>query len=558
MSYSSHCETCSNLSYLDRLYEIREPELTQHLNCRDRDGFTILHTVIREYYQSLFDILLRKSDIDLDIQDAADMSPLLVAIEIEANDFALRLVQEGCNVNTKDKNGITALMYAVRSADVDLSHAILLKGADVNEQDKFLCTALHHCCRNMNCELLDLLIYYGADTRIQNNKDEAFFMCFLKFPRPEEELVDYQWYMIDFEDDMNAINNQGISTLFLAIKYESPLLEEIIRRGADINYFYEDLNTLRLSLEVYWTSAFDLIWPRFDYNYVYSYTDRPLLCDFFHNYILNDWFHRFNIVSSSDIMEHAVQHYVSKDLPPLVSEIIKAFLRRGFDESDAFPYICAVLTFGSNVCLQDLETVCIYCGDDNDTTRFLLEMEIELSETILISYPYIMLNITEDPKDVLNKYSFPLNFRKIAEQVKFLPRLFKFCTPTDAFLVNLSLMRDKIAGEINVDDNSAETDFKKEVYAAYRMLIDLLNTKMCLIPSLLELSRNAARKFICLKYNLQLHSKYQSVVNSLVLPREVQRVLLFKVPVNNGIYKIPDFRIDSFSVQWSYSLYERF
>lgn len=556
------CAVCSTLIYAERMALINEPRIAEHLNCRDRyEGATLLHIAIREYDEQLFDYLLQQPDIDINVYDQYRMTPLLLALEYEANDFALKLVAKGCNVNARDNDGTSALMYAAKYADVELATAILGRGVNnINEQDICLRTALHYACFNMSCEVLDLLLYHGADPRYRNFRNETCFMSILKTPRPvrDNEVVKAQQYLIDFEDDMNEINTRGISTLLLAVKFESPVLETIIERGGDVNYFYEDENALRLSLEIQKNIAFDLIWPRFDYKYVYSYTKRPLLCEFFHDLIREDWIYPFNVVCNSDIIEHAVDHYVSEDLPHLVSEVVKAFLRRGYDECVFCPYVIAVLSYGANLFLGDLETVYIHCGGNNDTIDFLLDFEIELEETVFISHPYIMLSVTLDPRDVFDSYSFPSDLIQIAEQVQFLPRLFQFCTPTDKFLMQLDFIQDKVAAEIDTENDRIDTDFKRRIWMAYKVLKDSINIHLCPLPSLLELSRNALRKFICSKSGAEHYNQYRKALCNLTLPKKIIDMLLFKIPVRDVVVHVPEFRIHSYSVQWSYDVYSNY
>lgn len=542
------CVVCFAMRYDERLEFISGPEATQHLNCRDHEqGLTPLHIAVRENNEPLLICLLEHPLTNPNLYDLQHKTPLLLAIENQRTQLALRLVRNSkCSVNARDRKQSTALMYAVRLGDVHLAHEILKKGVDdINAQDNYLCTALHYSCCNVSCEMLDLLLYYGADPSIRNLSNETFFMCFLMCPHPTKRLSEYQRNMIDFETDMNEINTRGVSTLFLAIKSETPVVEEIINRGADVNYFTEDCNALRLSLEVFTSLPFDLIWPRFNYNYVYSYVEMPLLCNLFHDYILEDWLHRFQTVCSSDIIEHAIQHYIFENLPPIISETVRAFLRREYTERDFFPYICVLLSYGANLFLEDLETIYIYCGGDNDTINTLLDMEIKLHYTMFLSQPYVMLMVAEEPEAIFNNYNFPSSFNKIAEQVKFLPRLFQFCTPTETFISKLRLVRDRVARRMF----PVSSTLKQSVRTAYTTVIDSLRTELCSVPSLLELSRNNIRRLVCQKHYTIDYPKYKNLIYRLGLPKTIVNILLFKLPVNNIEINIPQFTITGLSTQ---------
>lgn len=532
-----------------------KPDFQQHLNCRDdTKGFTLLHVAIEEYNLTAFNYLIAEPNINLNIYNTDGMSPLLFAIKNEANNFALRLVELGCDVYAKDQHDTTALMYAVKSGDVELSHAILKRGVDVNEQNH-AGSALHYSRWFISAEMLDLLIYYGADPRVRNSKNETFFMCLLKIPCPQEEFVELQRLMIEFEDDMNEVNTSGVSTLFLAIKYETPLLEEIIKRGADVNYFYQDLSALYLALETHDRAAFDLIWPRFDYNYVYSYIETPLLCGLFHSLIRSDWLYCFEVLCNFEIIEDAVESYVSQNLPPIVSELIKAFVRRGCTEACLYPCLCTIMSLGVNCCLRDVELAMIHCGCNTDTVNFLLDMDILLEETRCISHLYIALNVTSAVEDIFNAHRFSMDAQKLAEQIKLLPTLFQFFTPTDAFSRRLAMLPDMIE-ELHLDEFHLNS--KDQLVEAYKILTAFVKTNICAIPSLRELSRNATRIAICLRYDIKEYCKYRQALYGILLPKQVLDLLLFREPVNKIHLDLPILDTNYFSLQRSHTEYINF
>lgn len=523
-----------------------EPRIEEHLNCQDVDRmWTLLHLAVKYSFLPLFDFLMARQDLRLDLLDAEHRTPFLLAIHEELSDLALRLIERGCNVDTGDADGTTALMYAcMGGAPVEVPLEILKKGVDVNQQDDELYTALHHACPELTLEILDLLLFYGADPSIRNDMNETVFMSLLRTDYREdgEDIVSCQFYLMDFEESMNEVNTLGGSTLFIAIQYEthSLVLEEIIKRGADVNYYFKDYSTLRLALKTEDADAFNQIWPKFDYAYVYSCVSRPLLCEFFHNLDRQDWFFCFHTVCESRFMEHAVQHYDTVadygDLRPIVSGVIKAFSKRTYTEDEFFPYVCLVLSLGGTVSLEDLEAAYVYVGDNSLTLNFLLNVDtnIKLYETIYISHPYIMLNVTLHPDDVMDNFEFQLTHsRRLAKQLKFLPKLFQFCTPTDRFMDTLHAM-------YLISAFHTDSELALSLYGAYRSFWESLNANMCAIPSLLELSRNAARQFLCQKFHVTDYSEYYNVVTRIVqIPREVVDILLFKKAIYNIPFDIP-------------------
>lgn len=541
------CDSCSSLNLQARMRRVVNERRYEHLNCRDfAHGYTLLHIVVRDHHteRGVFDSLTLNPNINLEVRDFRRMTPLLLAIEVDAEEFALDLIARGSDVNAKDPEGANTLMLAARSGNVNIAHAILKKGIDVNDQDYGQSTALHHFCCNVSVEMMDLLIFYGADPRFRNDEGDTVFMRLLQVNLLEDdpETVECQGYMIDFESDMNEVNCMGFSTLFLAIMYESPLVEEIINRGANINYVYEDENALRILLQRNSTTPFLLIWSKISYELVYTWESKPMLCDFFNNYVRRDWLFCFHTVCNSDIIEHAIQHYQSKYLTPLMFEVITAFASRSYKEEELFPYVCILLSFGTNLVLSDLETLYIKYGGNNSTIRYLIKMDIELEETVFISHPYMMLNVTQNPADIYNNYTFPRDLRRTAQQIKFLPDLFQVCTPTPRFFDMLRELPHTIM------EQRGSIAMRTAVSSAYNTLIHSLSAATCFIPTLQEITRNAIRALICRRFHVAHYSEYLKALHRFSLPPTIENVLLFKIPASKIVVSPPQIDLNPFDI----------
>lgn len=561
-----YCEDCtSGRLYTGNEIVIREPFDPTHLNCRDyQRGYTLLHIAIDQNDDNLFLLLLSQYHIDVNVSDSNYKTPLHLAIEKTRYPCAYALIRFGCDIHKKDRSGCTPFMYAVRDAIVDLAHELLKSGANINEQNKFGYTALHFSCWDLEVEMLDLLIYYGADPRIRNNKNETFFMTLLKLNRPvhveeedssSDEVVLSQKYIIDFEDDMNIINTEGYSTLFLAIRSESVLLEEIIRRGADVNYYNINMNAISLALNTKDCTAFDLIWPRFNYYHVYGhYNAKPILCNFLSSLLKIGWLHCLNRLFSSNVMRHAVQHYfncstVQPNLNPLISMLMEVYFRRRFYDSLLFPYINTLVFYGADVFLDDIEKVYIFCEGRHEIVRLLLNMDIKMNFTFYyISYPYVMLNVISDVTLIFNSYTVPSDIPSIAKQLKFLPILFKYCTPTIQFLEKLRIMQYNI--EL-ADDNSNNINLKEYLIMTYKLLTKIIEEQMSLVPSLLELCRNFLRRFICSQNKIFEYKVYRRLLHENNMPKRFSSILLFRAPVNDITIFLPD--VDKMKYKFFYA-----
>lgn len=72
------------------------------------------------------------------------------------------LLENGANVNTKDKKGFTLLMYCVQCNDINLIKLALSYGALICSRDKSGFTALDYAVKNNNLEIVKLLCTNGA------------------------------------------------------------------------------------------------------------------------------------------------------------------------------------------------------------------------------------------------------------------------------------------------------------------------------------------------------------------------------------------------------------
>lgn len=97
--------------------------------------------------------------------------------------FVYDLLNQGADVNSRNRDGETALYRAVRVGDVDAVDMLLKHGADPNIRvSRFGVTPLMIAARDGRVGIVKLLLDHGADPTI---KDTRGFTV-LQFVRPEE------------------------------------------------------------------------------------------------------------------------------------------------------------------------------------------------------------------------------------------------------------------------------------------------------------------------------------------------------------------------------------
>ena len=73
------------------------------------------------------------------------------------------LLENGADVNTKDKKNFTLLMYCTQFNDLSLISLVLSYGAKVNVKDTSGLSALDYAINNHNLDAIKLLVDGGSD-----------------------------------------------------------------------------------------------------------------------------------------------------------------------------------------------------------------------------------------------------------------------------------------------------------------------------------------------------------------------------------------------------------
>ncbi|MGB5866818.1 MAG: ankyrin repeat domain-containing protein [Arcobacteraceae bacterium] len=82
------------------------------------------------------------------------------------------LLENGADVNTKDKKNFTLLMYCAQFGDLTLISLVLSYGAKVNIKDLSGFTALDYAIQKNNLDAVRLLVENGADI-----SDESYMLA---------------------------------------------------------------------------------------------------------------------------------------------------------------------------------------------------------------------------------------------------------------------------------------------------------------------------------------------------------------------------------------------
>ncbi|XP_052806713.1 uncharacterized protein LOC128235969 [Mya arenaria] len=134
--------------------------LNADVNAQCHNGETSLVIAIKENKPVCFQILLKCLK---DRKVTKNNMALFQAIEQRSKQFLKQLIDQGYNLDVKDKSYGTPLSFAIQKGFTDMVTLMIEWGADVNYKSISGFSPLHHACRAKSLQTLRILVSHGAD-----------------------------------------------------------------------------------------------------------------------------------------------------------------------------------------------------------------------------------------------------------------------------------------------------------------------------------------------------------------------------------------------------------
>lgn len=446
--------------------------------------------------------------IDVNIACFRNITPLLRTLRYSTFDAAEILINAGADVNIADARRITPLHLAVGiGTPFCIAKLLIEKGANINAEDCYLNTPLHRAVQSGRFEMISLLLYYGADADALNESGMSPFMLSIYLEAPSA----IQSLLLEYETSYNRVSSDGFSTLLHALSRKSPMICDLLMRGANVNYTHFGLNCLMFSFLFNNNKMFKFIWLEFDYELVYYNLSSPVfqcLKKTVGIWTGMDIWESMAILLNSKHAFHIVNHYVTQH-----NDILSFVLNTGyyyrFKEEDLYPYICIILSFGVDVYFSDL-VIAENTYGHNKIFKMFLQMNILNVHGVVPSLSLFMVDIKRDAYSMLNNYEMcvvwcTLHTRNVIS-------LFRYFTPPHGFRQQL----------IHFFENQ---EFPREQLTVLRRKIQRFS-----VPSLLELSRNTARQHL---YYLSNDSSVQfyAILKHSRLPVVIKQIIALEMPI---------------------------
>lgn len=158
-----------------------------------------------------------------------------------------RLLAEGANPNSKDKNGRTPLMEAASGGYTDTVRALLHAGADVNATDMVGWTALFWAAFSRRTDTLRALVIKGADVNARDYEGRTTL-----FWAASSGYTDIVHVLLEKGAYVNARDGHGWTALMTAADLGHPdTVRALLDKGADVHVHGKDGSTAQSLAEKY-------------------------------------------------------------------------------------------------------------------------------------------------------------------------------------------------------------------------------------------------------------------------------------------------------------------
>jgi ankyrin repeat protein len=233
------------------------------VDARDWNCATPLHYAVERGHKKIAELLIVKG-ADVNAKDGYGQTPLdtslsrnrmdIVRLLAEAGaDVSIHvaahcgilakvksLIEEGCDINTKDSSGKTPLHYAVEGEQKDVVEFLITNGADINMQPRRRETPLHIAAIRGHREIAELLIANNAVIK----KRQSLLGRFLSTGTDTSDIhlaacsgdIARLKHFVEEESDVNVKDRSGWTPLFWAASMgRKEAVELFISSGADIH-----------------------------------------------------------------------------------------------------------------------------------------------------------------------------------------------------------------------------------------------------------------------------------------------------------------------------------
>jgi hypothetical protein len=437
-------------------------------------------------------------DFDVNCSDPEGYSLLMILTGRYSNTkLSQKLLEKGADIHLTSTLGLTFLHHAVETGTAgDLTIALLAieKGADVNCRNDDGETPLYIACENGHKKWVHTLLYYGADPNIPSHEG-IIPLAAISLSISEKKQTRLQDILFPYTFDSDNVT-LSFSSMVEAMISETSTFPRLLQKVSRVSYDTDDLEYFVERIEILNGKNFKLFAEKFEdvvNDLIDNYQILVILLELTTprsgmNYVVPNLKGILDAFLESNHGPKLIQ--ASDPSFPAISLLIKAFRyhRHMFVEEEKLTKTAfLMLSYGLCVTLEDLETVYRFYGYC-DLFRLLLRMDVQFCDGHKAS-PRVLMYC--DPSTDLDKCFDDYSSLAIGSLLDHFnhPKLKKLC---------LSNSNKEIANKA------------KELPP---------------VPLLVELARNAARKYIARNFKIQTPKQFYSVLDRLPIDRRSKSII---------------------------------
>lgn len=205
----------------------------------NHSGYSAMSVAIMEKMND-FALELIEQNVGLETPIAScDRTPLHIATEFNNIEFVEMLLDKGVDINAKDSNGDNALMYAIRGNRMDIANLLIERGININERNK----------NNEDALQLELR-KDGSATFVKTLLDRGCWHDDINYLKEAVMHSDglTLGVMLDLEKYKGKEWAQEGLGYCADCTVREGVIEELVKRGADINYVNENGENILVSI----------------------------------------------------------------------------------------------------------------------------------------------------------------------------------------------------------------------------------------------------------------------------------------------------------------------
>lgn len=173
---------------------------------------------------------LKRIKIDLEFQDEANQTPLIIATRNNCTEIALLLIEHNANINAHDLDSWTPLLNASREGNIELVEKLLARNASIECRDCGGFTPLTWACYKNHVEIVRILIQNGANANAQckNSISCLSWSAGRGFYEVVTELLKVSYIKVNSQD-----RNSSTPLLWAARSGSLAVCEALLKKGAN-------------------------------------------------------------------------------------------------------------------------------------------------------------------------------------------------------------------------------------------------------------------------------------------------------------------------------------